>query len=143
LRGLPDVASEELLGSWRDGRIKQLAVRNLMRWRSRIDLTAADYVPLEAAGDRAAQVLAFARRGPGGVATCIVPVRPGAASADGGFAVGDVWADTAVDVGSLGATSFTDVLTGTQHEPPDGRLVLRDVLATLPVAVLHATTGEH
>lgn len=87
-----------LLDHWQDGAAKLFVIRKLLRWRERFPALFArgDYRPLEAHGDAAAHVVAFARRCEGQSLVTIVPRLPaGLAHRPDG------WADTTLELDTL------------------------------------------
>jgi (1->4)-alpha-D-glucan 1-alpha-D-glucosylmutase len=98
-----------------------------------------DYTPLNAGGERAENVVAYARR-QGDVALIAVAARLfGRLVAEpGDLPLGpDVWADTSVPADILPAGSRPlNVLTGRSVEVLDGRLLMADVFADFPAALL-------
>ncbi|MBV9870733.1 MAG: hypothetical protein JO214_08920, partial [Frankiaceae bacterium] len=143
LRALPDLASADLVTNWQNGRVKQLTVRNSLRWRRGLTEPSrmqVDPLVIEGPGSDAGYAL---RRGAGsGGAVGVITKAPGTIAGPGAFATGDVWKGTDLDVSPLGASALTDVLTGQVHKPTaSGRVALSDVLSVLPVALLSATAG--
>lgn len=98
-----------------------------------------DYTPLSAAGERAEHTVAYARR-QGEVAVLVVAGRLfGRLVAEpGDLPLGaDVWADTSIPTGTLPeGTRPLNVLTGRSVEVVDGRLLMADVFADFPAALL-------
>ncbi|RRR75103.1 MAG: malto-oligosyltrehalose synthase [Candidatus Viridilinea halotolerans] len=134
----------ELLADAPDGRIKLYVVHTtLMLRRERPELFAgADYVPLNAEGEQAEHVVAYARRSVAGEVITVVP-RLSLTLAKGELAppTGDLWEDTwlALPHAQVGATyreHFTArTLSVGDHEGQPG-LWMSDVLEDFPVALL-------
>ncbi|EON16315.1 maltooligosyl trehalose synthase [Cupriavidus sp. GA3-3] len=127
------------LAHWRDGRIKQQLIRQVLAVRHAHPRLFADgqYSMLAAQGALVPQVLAFARTADAHqaitvvtrlVATQVDPTMPRIPPAG--------WGDTALNVGAPQPSRWTDALTGHVLDAPMGRLRLREVLGGLPVALL-------
>ncbi|WP_455288917.1 malto-oligosyltrehalose synthase [Cupriavidus necator] len=127
------------LAHWRDGRIKQqLVCQVLAVRRAHPDLFGdGQYSMLAAHGTLVPQVLAFARTAGERQAITVVS-RLGAEHVDP--AVPRIppacWGDTTLTLGAPQASRWTDALTGHVLNAPAGRLRLHDVLGGLPVALL-------
>lgn len=144
IRALDQAASpRELLADWRDGRVKQAVImRALALRKARPDLFAAgSYRPLAVQGALAGQALAFLREHGGEVAITVVTRLAGRLPpAPGGLPLvqPEAWGDTTVGLpDDIGRESFVDVLCGSAALAADGGLRLREILAGLPVALLH------
>jgi (1->4)-alpha-D-glucan 1-alpha-D-glucosylmutase len=131
-----------LLDQWPDGRIKlftTLAGQSVRR--DCCDLFVyGRYVPLLTHLPPHTEVLAFARVDDGGGAVAIAPTLTRALGAPG-FAVGEVWKDARLEVpAALHESELLNVLTGERvakvREGDNQYLELRDVLRTLPIALL-------
>jgi (1->4)-alpha-D-glucan 1-alpha-D-glucosylmutase len=141
-RGTPrETLARELLAAWPDGRIKLYVLATLLRHRAAAGAGAASwadnaYAALDALGDKAAHVVAFARGG----AIVVVPRLPRTLSGERPPLGDAAWGTTALALGTNGAARYRDVLTGRMVAAieRDGRrvLLLADALAVLPVAVL-------
>ncbi len=133
----------DLLASWRDGRIKQAVIaRTLAVRRSAPELFAGgDYMPLEAKGPRAGNVVTFARKLGNSIAIVVVPHLPARLMRSGGdiVFVEDAWDGTTIDVSALaGLAPLRDAFGGTEH-PPGGKAVkIAELLREWPVAFLTA-----
>lgn len=127
------------LAHWRDGRIKQQLVRQVLAVRrAHPDLFGdGQYSMLAAHGTLVPQVLAFARTAGERQAITVVS-RLAAEHVDP--AVPRIppacWGDTTLNLGAPQASRWTDALTGHVLDAPAGRLRLHDVLGGLPVALL-------
>jgi len=143
-RALDQAASPRaLLADWRDGRVKQAVImRALALRKARPDLFAVgSYRPLAVQGALAGQALAFLREHEGEVAVTVVTRLAGRLpSAPGGLPLvqPEAWGDTTVGLpDDIGREAFVDVLCGSAALAADGGLRLREILAGLPVALLH------
>ncbi|HZO95323.1 MAG TPA: malto-oligosyltrehalose synthase [Candidatus Baltobacteraceae bacterium] len=138
--GARERLAARLLASWRDGRVKLYVLATLLRRRAAEDWPAGEYTPLEALGEKAQHVVAYAR----GALVIVVPRLPRTLSGERP-PLGDVWADTTVALGAGGAARYRDVLTGriVDSVDRDGRPMLRlaDALTVLPVVVLEPFHG--
>lgn len=130
----------DLLGAWRDGRVKQAVLARALGLRRDLpDLFAdGDYEPLEIRGARAGSAVAFLRRRAG---TCVVAAAaircaPAVLGADAPLPPADWWADTAITLpeplsGLRGESVLTDAAPGA-----GGGLAAAELFAALPVALL-------
>ena len=135
----------ELLGSWRDGRIKLLVTQRALTLRRELAalFRSGAYRPLPAAGERAEHVVAFARRDPENAVIVVVPrLSARLTGFNGEWPLGQaVWGDTwlAIDQEELGG-EYVDRLSGLRVTPElkDGRPVfsLGKLFEVLPVAML-------
>jgi (1->4)-alpha-D-glucan 1-alpha-D-glucosylmutase len=130
-----EALARELLAAWPDGRIKLYVLATLLRRRAAGVWPADAYAPLEAAGEHAAHVVAFAR----GPILTVVPRLPRTLSGDAP-PVGAVWGDTALRLEGAQPRSYRDILTdrvvAVQARVNRPALALSELLAVLPVAVL-------
>ena len=96
------------------------------------------YVPLEAAGDRAEHVVAFARRHAAQSVLVIAGRLWAKLGGDSGVVPtgADVWGDTSIEADSEGA--LVNVLTGETLQAQNGRLRVADALSGFPAALLVA-----
>jgi (1->4)-alpha-D-glucan 1-alpha-D-glucosylmutase len=130
----------DMLANWTDGRIKMWITACGLRLRNaRPELfSAGEYHPLDAIGDRAGHVIAFARTH---VAEAVIAVAPRLTmkltAADHPLPVGErSWGDTRITVPQDLPNRYRNVLTGEMLRPgPDG-IRLADMLAVLTVALL-------
>ncbi len=134
--GMPrDELAADLLAAWPNGNIKLYVVATLLRHRATAGWPADGYDALDAVGDQAEHVVAFARDG----AIVAVPRLPWTLAHDAP-PLGKVWTETAIPLGETRPRTYRDVLTGRTVDATirDGRplLALADVFAVLPVAVL-------
>jgi (1->4)-alpha-D-glucan 1-alpha-D-glucosylmutase len=119
-----------------DGRLKLwVTSRALGLRRSRIELfRQGEYVPLEAAGSRAREVVAFGRLLDGRAVIAVaarfftqLPARP----------VGErAWEDTRLRWPGAGTGTWRDVITGRELRGSGDEIPLAEVLSHLPVALL-------
>jgi (1->4)-alpha-D-glucan 1-alpha-D-glucosylmutase len=130
---------EELLEGWRDGAIKLYITAMLLRLRREMPslFLNGDYRPLRVEGDRAEDVIAFARGEGDDLVVVIVPRRaldrPGTGATD--------WGTTfVVGAAELLSGSFEELFTGerveTERAGADPRLPLGPILDRFPAAVL-------
>jgi (1->4)-alpha-D-glucan 1-alpha-D-glucosylmutase len=126
-------APAELLGGWRDGRIKLFAIRTLLRFRrdNPALFAAGDYVPVSGSGSFAECCVAFERRG--GDQTLLV-LAPRLTSRVGFPAIGDLWRETKLAPRTT-AGLWRDLLTGKRHTASPA-LSVADLLRDLPIAAL-------
>jgi len=129
------------LRNWEDGRPKLYLIwRALQLRREHSQLfTGGDYAPLSAAGKRADNVVAYARR-QGDMGAIVVAGRlfGRLAVEPGDLPLGPtVWGDTTVQTGFLPEGSRPlNVLTGRSVEVHDARMLVADVFADFPAALL-------
>jgi Maltooligosyl trehalose synthase len=119
---------ETLLRRWHDGRIKLFVTWKVLDARTRHAgvFRAGTYEPLEAGKN----VCAFIRRHGDTAVLVAVPRLVANLVKAGTFPIGDVWGDATLPVSGR----WRNVFTGEEHEGDELRL--RDLFATLPVAVL-------
>ena len=140
---------DDLLARPDDGRVKlYVTARALHFRRARRELFArGSYVPLEAAGRRADNVVAFARKAGDEEAVVVAgrfftrlgvgregPLRLGA----------EAWGDAALAPGDqLAGSRWRDLFTGREFDTRGGEKTLRlsEVLSPMPVALLERVTG--
>ncbi len=130
----------EMLGHWRDGRIKLFLIQRLLQLRRENPslFTAGSYEPLTASGTRAEHCLAFRREREG---VSMVVVVPRLSRTLGVPPVGGCWRDTVLAAPPDSGLPWRNVLTGAEVEPA-AALPLNQVLADLPVAVLVAARSS-
>lgn len=148
-------------GNWRDGRLKQQLIRQVLLLRQAAPQLFArgNYLPLSPTGEHARHVLAFMRdtRGQGAthsytaldkrshpanaahdqliaVAT-LLPLQL-SGQATGALAHPAAWGDTGLTLPDGAALDWIDVLSGQRWQADAGQLRLDALLATLPVALL-------
>ncbi|CAJ0774115.1 Maltooligosyl trehalose synthase [Ralstonia mannitolilytica] len=129
-----------LLGHWTDGRIKQAVLARALALRAALPavFSSGDYQPLAVTGSGAEHVLAFARQHEGQGIVVIVPLHASALlghAATPAFPSG-AWRDTTVCLpAALAHATLHSAFDGQVLRTP--RLALGQVLAQLPVALLH------
>ncbi len=133
LEGLAGATPGELLGNWRDGRIKLFLTHRLLTFRrENPDLfREGSYVPLEVGGEFADCCVAFAREWEG---KSIIALAPRLSLRVGFPPIGEVWRDTAVQL-PKGFSWGKDLCTGELVEA-SGVLPLARAFAQLPFAVI-------
>ncbi len=155
IAALPDRAAalHELLDHAVDGRAKFMATWCALQVRHRHEgmLRCADYVPLEVRGDRAGNVVAFARHDDKAWVVVVgVRLFASLSVAVGEAPIGAIWGDTEIvwpetavaDAGTR-ALRFVDGISGREHGLIGGRLKLADLLREFPVAALFgAVVGD-
>jgi len=133
------------LETWREGRVKLAVVQRVLALRAQEPelFAAGDYLPLTLRGSGASQAIAFARRN---ATRCMIVVLTRLslplldAAGELPIVPAQAWGDTWVELAPIEASgTFSDCLADTTHTVTDnGRIYLRDLLASMPVAVLHA-----
>nr|MCU0973435.1 malto-oligosyltrehalose synthase [Burkholderiales bacterium] len=135
------MGTEAVLQNWADGAPKMYLIWRALQLRREYPRLFAegDYTPLAAAGERAENVVAYARR-QGDVAVIAVAGRLfGRLVAEpSDLPLGPaVWGDTTVPTGILlDGSRPLDVLTGQSVEVRDGRLRMAEVFSDFPAALL-------
>ena len=130
-----------------DGRIKLYVTSRALKFRrARRDLFArGSYLPLRAEGQRADNVVAFARAHDADAGIVIVGrffTRLGVGTSGALCLSKDVWGDTRLPLGELqDGGCFRDVFTGREFDARDGTLALSEILSPLPVALLERVAG--
>jgi (1->4)-alpha-D-glucan 1-alpha-D-glucosylmutase len=138
---LDDAPPAAKLAHWRDAQVKLATVRRLLALRSRAPelLREGSYLPLEVRGALAQHAIAFARRR-GDACAVIVGTRLAATLIDGDLPLvaAQHWGDTAIALPKdLTVPQWQDWLSdGVRIADGENALHLRDVLSTMPVAVL-------
>jgi (1->4)-alpha-D-glucan 1-alpha-D-glucosylmutase len=144
-------AAGELLERWEDGRIKLFYTAAGLSLRRRLpDLFLhGTYEPLEAMGETASHLVAFARADAGHVVVALAPrLVATLAGASGTIPLGAAaWRDTVVPaLPEWEALEFRNLLTGARTAPRDerGQLVLgvADALAVVPATLIVADRKE-
>jgi (1->4)-alpha-D-glucan 1-alpha-D-glucosylmutase len=130
------------LAGWKSGRLKQQIIhRTLLLHAQEHELfSRGEYLPLQIAGPMAAHAIAFARRCRERWTVVIATHLPARVMAqDGTLAIPpDAWKEAAVTLPAGAPTAWIDIFTGADLGTVSGRLLLSEVLALLPVAVLKA-----
>jgi len=135
----------QLLVNIEDGRAKFFVIRQALAFRNLRQALFREgrYVPLVAAGERADQVVAFARVSVDEVCLVVVPrlVVSLLGFPSETLPVGEVWGETVIALpGSVPVKRFRNVFTAEQISAREGtggpELLVRDLLANIPVALL-------
>ena len=132
----------ELVQQWRDGRIKMLVTSRLLRDRYQLPepFRSGSYLPLDVSGDKAENVIAFARQSGDSWAVTVAPRLSARLVGPDQAPVGeDVWGDTQLKLPAESASTWVDVITGEPLERgPDGAIRVADILRRAPVSVLRS-----
>jgi (1->4)-alpha-D-glucan 1-alpha-D-glucosylmutase len=131
-------AVRALLDGWQDGRIKLLVTALALRCRRRHHELFRDgaLLPLEAHGERADHVVAFARYD-GRNACIIVLPRWSALLATQGWPVDETWGDTSITLPPLLRRAWRNALSGETAEV-SGPLRLSALFRCVPLALLES-----
>jgi (1->4)-alpha-D-glucan 1-alpha-D-glucosylmutase len=134
LDSLGGATPEDLLGNWRDGRIKLFLTQRLLTFRrENADLfRRGNYLPLNLTGEFADCCIAFARAWEG---SSLIVLAPRLTMRVGSPPIGDAWRDTAVQLPE-GFGGGRDLFTGETVEGGIVSLPLARAFARLPFAVL-------
>jgi (1->4)-alpha-D-glucan 1-alpha-D-glucosylmutase len=121
-----------------DGRAKLLLLREGLRYRRAQPALFLDgsYQPLAAEGPLARHVVAFVRAHEHRRLVCVVP-RLTLTLVDRAGSAAIVW-EGRLPLPADASGAFLDVVTGRTLQPKDGALVLRDLFADFPVALLRS-----
>jgi (1->4)-alpha-D-glucan 1-alpha-D-glucosylmutase len=145
LNDLQSISSDELFTfsqQWRDGRIKMLVTHRLLsdRKANPEPFMSGDYIPLQVEGDRSTHVIAFARQHGEQWAVTIVPRRTTGLVPPDEPPVGEAsWGDTRIVLPAGAPSTWVDAVSGGAVDTANtGLLTLRDVLSSIPVAVLRS-----
>jgi (1->4)-alpha-D-glucan 1-alpha-D-glucosylmutase len=129
------------LAHWHDGRIKMHVIQAALRARSaHSELFArGEYIPLEIAGARRQNALAFARHYQDQWAVAVVPrcLASGTASTSSGDA--GFWGETSIELPGEAPPQWTNALAGADDSAVCRRgsgLAVADILEDFPVALL-------
>jgi (1->4)-alpha-D-glucan 1-alpha-D-glucosylmutase len=140
---LVETPPSDFLSDWRNGRVKLAVVQRLLALRAHLPqlLSEGAYVPLTVKGKHAAQVVAFARKHANAWAVIIVThLAAGLLDKGNDLPLVDAaqWEDTALEMpAELTSRSLFDWMSTAAPKVEDnGLLLVRDVLAAMPVAVL-------
>jgi (1->4)-alpha-D-glucan 1-alpha-D-glucosylmutase len=135
----PIERARELYRTWRDGRIKLFLTHAALQARkAHPDAFAGGaYLPLLPTGSRAANLVAFARKGPGGEAAVVVAPRLVASLLDGERLPAERFAGTFVPVpGVRAGEPLRDAFSGEERVLTDRGLAVDQLFSSLPVALL-------
>jgi (1->4)-alpha-D-glucan 1-alpha-D-glucosylmutase len=127
----------DLLAHWRDGRIKQALIARLLNLRAAAPARFAqgDHVPLEVAGARAGNVIAFARRYSSSLLIAVAPRCARVALAPGGAPHPDPqwWQDTRIIIPpDISGTPMRDALNDEPESPIAQDIAVSELLVKLP-----------
>ncbi len=137
LRETPPVV--ENLQGWHSGAVKQQIIRQALHLRMRDPelFCRGDYVPLPVEGALAKHVIAFMRRVDAKEIIVIASRLPAVLATPRQPSIPmDAWRDTAVILPPPAREAWLDCLTETRTTAAANRLLLSDVLRTLPVSLL-------
>ena len=130
----------ELLGQWRDGRIKQALIAEVLDLRMAHPqlFRRGDYLPLEVQGEHADKVLAFARVAEGERAIVVVPRLASSllGTASTPLIPAQNWGNTQLILPFAESTAHWTGLFASRAVSPTRALNLREVLAECPVNLL-------
>jgi (1->4)-alpha-D-glucan 1-alpha-D-glucosylmutase len=135
---------EKLLDSPQDGRIKMYVIHRALQFRRNYPelFSSGIYVPLEASGERARDVITFARRA-GRVSVIIAAGRffTRLDTAAGSFPAGAVWSGTEVALPpDLASRRYVDLFTGcaidVRADEGTARLSMDEAFARMPISML-------
>lgn len=130
----------ELLGQWRDGRIKQALIAEVLDLRMAHPqlFRRGDYLPLEVQGEHADKVLAFARVAAGERAIVVVPRLASSllGTASTPLIPAQNWGNTQLILPFAESTAHWTGLFASRAVSPTRALNLREVLAQCPVNLL-------
>jgi (1->4)-alpha-D-glucan 1-alpha-D-glucosylmutase len=144
---LPDKASDqvkafirELADNMDDGRVKLYVIWKALNLRKQLPelFQHGEYIPLEAAGERAKHWFAFARRHEGKTLVVAVP-RLSAQLLQGEprMPVGqDIWQDTRIDLPAGCGASFRNLLPGESVAAEHGSFFAKHLFQNFPFALL-------
>jgi (1->4)-alpha-D-glucan 1-alpha-D-glucosylmutase len=134
LDGLSEAVPEDLLGNWKDGRIKLYLTHRLLTFRrEQPDLfRRGSYEALTVTGVHADCCIAFARKLEG---QSLIVLTPRLTSRLGFPPVGAAWSDTRVQL-PPGLQTGRDLFTGDNFAAETSQLQLSSAFARLPFAVL-------
>ncbi|MEZ4522991.1 MAG: malto-oligosyltrehalose synthase [Thermomicrobiales bacterium] len=143
-----DATPTSLLGDWKSGAIKLFLIQRALRTRSEFRplFEQGRYVPLDVQGDRAGNVIAFARVLDGRWAVTVVPRLTARMARESGEPLGQFplgagpWSDTRINLPGDAPSSWEQPLLSEQLDTEDGSILLADAFRQLPVALLTGTT---
>jgi (1->4)-alpha-D-glucan 1-alpha-D-glucosylmutase len=136
------VKLEEIVRNWCDGRLKLYLIWKALRFRcDHAELFhEGEFVPVQSAGCRAQNVVAFLRRTSGSSVLAVVP--RWLAKLAGAPVQPPDWCDTRVVLPPGGSTTWTSILSQRQLKADsrdrESTLMLSDLLKDFPVAFLEA-----
>lgn len=127
---------DSLLENWRDGRIKQRIVRDLLQLRARFPnlFSEGSYEPIEPAGLASERLCAFMRRQDELSVLVVASLYPNRAAAE-------IWDSQTISVPSECTGAWLNILAG--DTPVNGQpLCVSELLSHLPIAVLLSTRDQ-
>lgn len=156
LESAPDAQTSliDCMSNLADGKLKMLVVKNILGLRNLYPelFTLGRYIALEVTGDKAENVIAFAREYEGKWAIVVVPHLVAtlleldnvdefkAVDVASSVVNCEVWSDTAVNLPEqLKKTALVNLFTSQKVEPANGQLSLCDALQSAPFAILTAS----
>ncbi len=138
-RNLPDLC-RQLLDQWQDGRIKLWTIYRALQLRSQVPalFRDGDYQPLYALGPLREHVVAFLRSHQGSSVLAVAPrFSYSLMGAKTAAPLGSVWASARLLLPESARRPLHNVFTGETVTPDaEGSVLLRDLLAQFPVALL-------
>ena len=139
---------QELLSSWKDGRIKLYLTYKMLNFRREHKelFLHGEYLPLELSGDMQEHICAFARRRDSDWIVAIVPRLLAELAPSGGVAaLAQVWGSAEIALPDAAPEIWRNALTGETFDIAAGAaprtLRLRELLAHFPLALLSSETG--
>ncbi|HPN55490.1 MAG TPA: malto-oligosyltrehalose synthase [Candidatus Omnitrophota bacterium] len=136
-----EAVSRDLLFESSTGKIKLWMIWTVLkeRGRRRAVFEQGEYLPLSSAGHHADSVIAFARVLDGAWSVTVAPRFLTRVCGPDSMPLGEqAWQNTHVIMPAGSPRDFQNVLTG-QHKDNPGKLFLRDIFNSLPVALLSGT----
>jgi malto-oligosyltrehalose synthase len=132
----PDADLSALLSKWRDGRVKQVLIARLLRFRQQHArfFAAGSYEPLAVSGANAAHLIAFMRRLEGEALIVVAP----RLTAGLGTATDAVWQDTRIEMPEAEAQDLLRPRT----IQIDRKASAAALLADFPLAALYSTRAR-
>ncbi|MGV3742120.1 MAG: malto-oligosyltrehalose synthase [Burkholderiaceae bacterium] len=131
----------EDMQNWHSGAVKQQIIRQALHLRMREQelFCRGDYIPLAIEGALKEHVLAFMRRFESKEIIVIASRFPAKLVSPGLPSIpAEAWRDTAVVLSSPAKAAWLDVLTETRAAADTNRIMLSEVLHTLPAALLYS-----
>lgn len=141
MRGMakrPEATIRECLDNIGDGRVKMLLIQRALAARKANSylFRKGSYIELEAGGELADNVIAFARSERGAFAICIVPRFVTGVVGEGEFPLGpEVWGDTAVKLPPGAPRRWNDAISGFRVLGADA-ITVGEALRLFPVGLL-------
>lgn len=133
-----DKLIEDLIGSWRDGRVKLYVTWAAMQARRHLaePFDNGEYIPLTVEGARAEHLVAFARRRGRSWAITVAPRFPSRISAPGKLPLGEsVWEDTRIKLPVDAPAQWSDEINRAPHRG-GSEIRAADLFSRLPLALL-------